>query len=107
MKKAMSPLDYMKKKNKILFDITGKWLIPKDQLMNVEARKLGYKDSDICPYCLLYLEDGCKECPMCKAGNRCVFYSSTYGKIRKEIVYHFYGIPKIVKLVKKYNKQFK
>ena len=110
-KKPMSTLTYMKKKNKILKKLTGITLIPKDQLVSLEATYLSIEsDSAICPHCIAYGKYNCKDCPMAIAGNKCsIDEDNTYDQIIDALpsnYYNIYQVPAIKKLVKKFNKQF-
>ena len=111
----MTELEYMKEKNAILFEYTGKILVPKSQLVDVKISKpLSYEnDSKACPYCHLYGVT-CLDCPMHKAGNSCEDYDNegrTY-KIVSDILYNKHGmdihqVPEIIALVNKFNEEFK
>jgi hypothetical protein len=69
----MTALEYMKKKNKLVFKVTGKVLIPKDQLVDVEFsdefEPEEWLNATNCPYCNLH--ESCETCPMALAGNQC------------------------------------
>ena len=117
----MTTLEYMERKNKIVFDFTGIVLIPKDQLEDVKEM-YGIKlvrqrtrsvitDADICPYCIAY--DKCINCPMSLANNKCGndYANNTYHEVMcalkevwptKEHV-SIKDIPGILGLVKEYN----
>ena len=113
----MTTLKYLKKKNKILKKVTGLTLVPKEQLKNVKLKKplhIGevFDDVSICPYCVLYMKNGsCTKCPMDKAGNSCILspdntYTAVLNKLH-DIGYSCIGsVPKIRKLVEKFNKEF-
>jgi len=63
---------FLREKNKILkeylnldFD-----LVPEDQIEECEQLELDMDSPSSCPYCMVY-GNGCKNCPMEKAGNGC------------------------------------
>ncbi len=80
----MTTLEYLKKKNEIVFGVTDEILIPEDQLMEVPYHK-NFKPSRLlascnCPYCLA--SNSCAECPMGKAGNECITDDdNSYGRV--------------------------
>ena len=118
--KAMTTLKFMKKKNKILKKITGITLIPKDQLVEVEAKPLTLgRPESICPYCILFIKSyECEDCPMAIKNNRCsdqrntdsyeqmVYHYGLAKKLDDSLIADFWKLPKLVKLVRKFNKQF-
>lgn len=71
----MRVIDFIKKKNKLVFDETGVILVPEDQIIDLVPRKLSmHTDSSMCPYCNEFLYDDrgeCYDCPMNKAFNKC------------------------------------
>ena len=78
----MTSKQYLKRKNKIVERVTGFTLVPKKQIKKHPFAELDTLDSyisrpgeiltaDICTYCVLYLRNNCKDCPMHKAGNDC------------------------------------
>lgn len=118
MSKKMSVKKFIKKKNKIIFDLTRITLVPEEQIINVSKNELFEReaDSSVCPYCLYFIDDNgvldCKNCPMGKASNQCSYEGSTYTMVIDELqemtdYSDIYEIPQIQKLAKKYNKQFK
>jgi len=81
----MTSLEYMQKKNKLVEKVTGKILVPDDQLINVPySEHFIPRDSlkgSNCPYCNIYYNDNikCSKCPMYK-DNYCIDVDSTYYK---------------------------
>ena len=81
----MTPLEYLKTKNELVFKVTGKVLIPDDQLIEHElndeamSKFIPHKllNSDNCTYCLKHYPT-CHNCPMSTAGNWCFYAGSTY-----------------------------
>ena len=81
----MTPLEYLKTKNELVFKVTGKVLIPDDQLIEHELNDDEFGrfeswsrlDDENCTYCLKHYP-ACHNCPMGKAGNRCSNDDSTY-----------------------------
>ena len=78
----MTSKQYLKRKNKIVKRVTGLTLVPKDQIKKHPFAELDTGDyylskagelltSDICTYCVLYIDNDCVDCPMHKAGNAC------------------------------------
>ena len=102
-------------KNELVFDAVGITLVPEDQIVDMDPVPLvgGDSDADICPYCVLYLEEefgrrSCEECPMETAGNRCGNNSgSTYTDVamRNEEIDGIINIPGVRELVNQYNKE--
>jgi len=81
----MTSLEYMQKKNKLVKRVTGKVLIPNDQLKNVRYSRefkpsISLKDIN-CPYCVFY--DSCSDCPMSRAGNNCNSIDSTFSVVNR------------------------
>jgi len=80
----MTDTQFMKRKNEIIERHTGRILIPEDQLKET-GEKQQYlsiiSDDRSCPYCTYFLDAGCFNCPMGKAGNRCGMSDSTYDLI--------------------------
>ena len=110
----MTELEYMKEKNRILFEYTGKILVPKSQLVDVKIiEQLSCNDdSECCPYCQLYAFNKCEGCPMDKSGNKCSSDNegSTYMKVYyklKEQDLNIHQVPEIISLVDKFNEEFK
>ena len=110
----MNTKKFIKKKNKIIKKVTGRTMVPKDQIVNIPKQKLSedYYSSKgltdlICPYCRLYFSNECVDCPMHEAKNDCITNQySTYRMIQplwrekaknKDIL-------KLQKLTIKYNK---
>ena len=111
----MTELEYMKEKNRILFEYTGKILVPKSQLVDVKITEpLSYEnDSEACPYCHLYYGATCLDCPMHKAGNRCDDSDNKYrtykivsGILHSKHYMDIYQVPEIRSLVDKFNEEF-
>lgn len=132
MSKNMTTLEYMKRKNEILKKMTGKELIPEDQMVEVDAYPLGMTDTltgidsasdgSICPYCIVYTDgecdsddsDSCTLCPMKEAGNWCNEEEGplpTYKIVSNLLIsIHrdgmFMEVPEIKELVNEFNSQF-
>ena len=71
----MTTTELINKKNQIVFNVTGKMLVPVDQIVEVKVVRLEPHfniRSDNCTYCELFLDNGCKDCPMALAENECV-----------------------------------
>ena len=112
----MSVIEFLNKKNKIVFDVTKLILIPEDQIEEVKKVKLiidpdNKEDLDslhtnICPYCIIYK---CNDCPMNMAGNCCLGnMDSTWYEANS--VWMDKAIKKdkdrLSKLINEYNSQF-
>lgn len=114
----MTIVEYIKRKNKILKEITGIILVPESQIKEIPAIKLDidrYDDSGICPYCLVYLDhskeyelEPCKGCPMKEQGNDCLNkeLQSTYRQIINKLNTAIYAVSAIRNLATEYNSQF-
>jgi len=107
----MTTLEFLKEKNKLVKDVTGLILTPKDQLVDIPKVQLHtFKDStetlsrEICPYCTAFY---CCDCPISKANNECGYKDSTWKvaneawKIKATKADH----NKLMQLVDKYNQQ--
>ena len=115
MKKPMSVVELIQRKNKIIFDDLGVVLVPEDQIQECPKHKLSLETStSACPYCHVYnvgMGD-CEGCPMAEAGNYCeAAEGSTWEAFTEAItlcnvVEYYASNKKLVKLYKKYNKQF-
>ncbi len=74
----ISAIELMKRKNKLVFDVTEEWLIPKDQIVKVKkVHLIPFFDlyATNCIYCALFNvndESNCTDCPMAIAKNRCL-----------------------------------
>jgi hypothetical protein len=91
----MKVKEFLVQKNAIVEKVTGKILIPEDQIENVPFKKLNLCDTEgvdgelsiqlnaqICPYCEAYRETfpsygtvnrlNCEPCIMNKKGNKCI-----------------------------------
>lgn len=82
LKTGMTVVEYLHRNNALALKYFGVTIVPEDQIVEVEKRKLsaGWSTRS-CPYCLVYLcesSDGCKACPMTLAGNRCFDRNSTW-----------------------------
>lgn len=81
--KPLSTKQFIKKKNKLVKKVTGKILVPKNQIVNepktthltAYSTYSTYLDSSNCPYCAErtqpYTYTDCSTCPMALAGNIC------------------------------------
>jgi hypothetical protein len=108
----MSVKEFIKKKNKIIYDEFGITLVPEDQIEECPKHKLDtYSAIRACPYCVVYVNDRCVDCPMYKAGNECNSVVSTWSnfhlKLGMNLIEFYESNKKIQKLYAKYNKQFK
>ena len=78
----MTTTELMKRKNKIVFDVTYEMLVPLDQIIEVNAVRLKPRYNlyaNNCIYCELFKNDCCRDCPMAIAGNMCLDnVNSTY-----------------------------
>lgn len=87
----MTKVEYLNRKNEIVFDATGVVLTPNDQICEdgegVELEYFetaqNYLHSTICPYCITRKNEDkgycdCSDCPMALAGNACSNYGSTW-----------------------------
>jgi len=115
----MTSKQYLKKKNKIVKNVTGVTLIPKDQIVKhpfvelTEDLAILFKLPAVCcTYCQLYQEDSCKKCPMAKAGNKCRTLENddadnTWSKANEiwTETSTVKNMKKLLKLVKRYNKE--
>ena len=118
----MTVTEYIKRKNKIIFDEIGVILVPKSQIAECEQWELNmHSDADMCPYCLVYNQDGeednCEGCPMFDAGNSCDSgdWDNTWREVCKELkmedrgTYYIYNYPKfhqkLENLVNQYNEE--
>ena len=110
----MTTKDFLIKKNKIVFDVTGVVLVPPNQIEEVEFRELrSYFAEDlsayICPYCHIYYEGvlRCSGCPMAEKGNLCEIEGSTWQRASTLWLEKSKGRDrkKLSKLIKKYNKE--
>lgn len=118
MSKISSPMttvEYLRRKNKILKELTGITLVPESQIVAVPKLKLKEDyDGGICPYCIAfdlssyaYAWNKCKLCPMSLQDNGCYNVLSTYNQVRQKLPEDICDIPAIQELVKEYNSQFK
>ena len=82
---GMSVVEFLRRKNEIVKEVTGTIIVPENQIKEIPEDKrepLGYCNvediseykalaSKLCPYCLAYLDSNCEGCPMLEAGNYC------------------------------------
>ncbi len=108
----MKVIDFLKKKNKLVFKATGIVLIPEDQLIDLVPRRLDFRtDATICPYCVEFIDDICDDCPMSKASNKCTEFGGddgtnddSYARVKKELDGNGIGsVAGVVDLVKRFN----
>jgi len=82
----MTALEYMIKKNELVKRVTGKILIPREQLEEVPYSSEFEPSIEIrsynCPYCNLFYNNRCCKCPMYK-DNYCLTDDSTYDIVSK------------------------
>lgn len=103
----MTTVEFINKKNKILFDLTGIMLVPEDQIQECEQKELfSCNDVYCCPYCQVYYNYNCKGCPMHKAGNGCED-GSTYDQVFYRLDASICSIREIKELVEQYNIELK
>jgi len=80
----MNSLEYMIKKNELVKKVTGKVLIPKEQLVNIQYSDAFEPSKNLsiinCPYCNIYHNSGfkCSGCPMDEANNNCKVERNSY-----------------------------
>ncbi len=108
---GMSVKEFIKKKNKIIYDELGVTLVPEDQIEECPKHKLvTYSATRACPYCVVYFNDYCVACPMYKADNECKSIGSTWSRFHLKLDIsptEFYNSnKKLQKLYDDYNKQF-
>lgn len=78
----MTTLEFIKKKNEIIRNHCGVTLIPEAQMIDLPKVKLTMEmDREACPYCVMFLRNQCRECPMFLAGNDCHEPHSTYAEM--------------------------
>ena len=86
----MTEIEYIKRKNAMIFKHTGVTLVPPDQIEDCEQKPLSIEgDAYACPYCkAYYLPTGnCEGCPMAKAGNECdISDNNTYNQVRDAVI---------------------
>jgi len=86
--KDMTTTELMKRKNKIVFDVTYEILVPLDQIVEVNAVRLKprcHLYASNCIYCELFKNDYCRDCPMAIAGNMCLDNVNSTYKICNEL----------------------
>lgn len=115
----MKVTKFIKKKNAIIHKLTGITLVPESQIQKVPKFPLDLESgASSCPYCPNYSSNAlCFGCPMSGADNQCYGrYNNTWEQLddwvdentKYSVVSDWYqSIPEMVKLYKKYNKQFK
>ena len=82
----MLVIEFIARKNKIIFDACGVTLVPQEQIKEIPKNKLGTSgDSDACPYCREFLILKCVGCPMMEAGNHCGDDGSTWVLVREAL----------------------
>jgi len=81
----MTVVEFIKEKNRIIYEETGLVLVPEDQIKECRQLTLDITVSDTsCPYCLAY-SNNCDKCPMGKAGNVCDNYGSTWSRVTSAV----------------------
>lgn len=99
---------YIRKKNAIALKLTGVTIVPEGQIRNVEPRQLTTDNiANMCPYCALYFDNECVECPMKEAGNRCDLDVTNTWDIFSDKAIHIPNlteVPEFIALIKEYNK---
>lgn len=111
----MTVSEYIRKKNKIIFDVCGLTLVPEEQIEECPQFELStIDDTYACPYCRVYLDydDFCAKCPMSKAGNCCVDDSTdTYFVVANALGFSIVSnkrvIEKLEPLIEQYNNELK
>lgn len=105
----MTVIEYINRKNTILFNKTGIQLIPDDQIVECKQVRLTKTTfaSDMCPYCKVYID--CMECPMKLAGNQCGTVTDTWSimlRIYEGLATNsFVDDIELVELVDQYNRE--
>ena len=120
----MTVTEYIKRKNKIIFDEIGVTLVPESQIKECPQKFLNTgSDANMCPYCLVYDQDSedtkCEGCPMYDAENDCNAedWDSTWRDVCRELkmegggTYYIFNYPKfhqiLQNLVNQYNEELK
>lgn len=84
----MTIKEFFTRKNDILarnFETT-QFLAKPENAVEVKQYLLSAKSDTLsCPYCLVFLEDGCEGCPAVNLGSKCSDEGSTYKKLRFDI----------------------
>ncbi len=93
----MTNIEFLTRKNEIIKDVTGRTLVPEDQIVELKhlpeltvdsgcGEELG---THICTYCAIFYGDefnatdvNCTGCPMKEAGNRCNDKDSSWRKLK-------------------------
>ena len=106
----MTNVDFLTRKNKIFFDLTGEILVPPEQIVELDVLpRLGQDmfggDAAVCTYCVYY-KGICSDCPMGKADNTCIIDpGNTYSKVRWNLLKPLTLYPEFQDLVDQYNSE--
>jgi hypothetical protein len=82
----MTAIEYIKRKNELIYKETGLILVPEHQIEEVtvvEPMKINF-GSDYCPYCIVH--DTCITCIMYINDNRCADGESTHSTIFNKLL---------------------
>lgn len=112
----MTVVEFITRKNKIIFDKLGVILVPEDQIIECEQIKLDICNASYaCPYCHIYAFNfECRGCPMANAGNACsdshsswrAFYDKANKAKKITRIGHWYiEQPELVALYDQYNSE--
>lgn len=106
----MTVTEYIKAKNKIIFDATGMILVPDDQIQECVQLPLDMAyDGNACPYCKAF--QYCTNCPMYINKKSCPTYFEVVDHIGHSLVSSTTKNEKIAiplrKLIEQYNKELK
>ena len=105
----MTVAEYIHRKNAIIEEVTGKTLVPDDQIIECKQVPLAMNDdSTTCPYCAIYAipNESCKGCPMFEIEN-CPTYYSIIMHINGSLVAHPVIGDKLEELINEYNSELK
>ena len=106
----MTNVDFLTRKNKIFFDLTGEILVPPQQIVELDvlprlSQDTFTGDSETCTYCVYY-KGVCSDCPMGKAGNACnIDIGNTYRNVKSKLHNLFTLYTEFKDLVHQYNSE--
>ena len=110
----MTIVEYIIRKNKIIFEETGVVLVPEGQIVEtpmVTSPLAMTSDGDFCPYCEVFGQDmdyDCEGCPMYEADNYCNDSDSSWKEVKESLWVNSIFLskklhPKLKKLVEEFN----